>query len=280
MAKTISLVLGSGGARGLAHIGVIRRLKELEYEIVSISGCSIGALIGGFYVVGRLDVYEEWVRDLDPFDIVKLLDIKGEGGIVSGKKLMEELQKLLGTVNIEEISINYTAVAADIANEKEVWITSGSLLEAIRASISIPVFFAPVEKEGSLLVDGGVLNPVPIAPTFGDNSDLTIAVNLGGPMAHKQLLPQPTKKEKSFRDHFQEAIQTFSLKSSLFQKGVFMVASNSFDAMQANLSRIKLAAYPPDVLIEIPRDLCGTFEFHRANEIIEYGYQKTKEVLG
>ena len=280
MGKKISLILGSGGARGLAHIGVIRRLEELGFEVVSLSGCSMGALVGGFYVAGRLEVYEKWVRDLDPFDIVKLLDLQGEGGMVSGKRLMQKLGTLLGDVKIEDLPIKYTAVAADIENEKEVWINSGSLLEAIRASISIPIFFAPVEKEGKKLVDGGVLNPVPIAPTFGDGSDLSVAVNLGGAMAHKELLPKPTKKEKSFVDHVHEAIAKFSLKSSFLQNGIFSVANSSFDAMQANLSRIKLAAYPPDILIEIPRDLCGTFEFYRANEIIDFGYETTRKVLG
>ncbi len=280
MGKKISLVLGSGGARGLAHIGVLKRIEELGYEVVSVSGCSMGALVGGFFVANKLEVFEAWVRELEPLDIVKLLDLQGEGGLVDGKKLMQKLQELLGDVAIEELPISYTAVAADIDNEKEVWLSSGALIDAIRASISIPIFFAPVEKEGKKLVDGGVLNPVPIAPTFGDGSDVTIAVNLGGAMMHKELLPKPTTKETSFAKRLQEAISTFSLKSSLLQKGVFSVANSSFDAMQANLSRIKLAAYPPDILIEIPRDLCGTFEFYRANEIIDFGYDAAKKVLG
>jgi len=274
------LVLGSGGARGLAHIGIIKYLEEQGYEIVSISGCSIGALIGGFYAAGKLEVYKEWVETLNGFDVVALLDIDGEGGVVSGKKLMKKLEELLGgDKQIEELPIKYTAVASDIKEEKEVWMQSGSLSDAIRASISIPVFFAPYRIDEQLLVDGGVLNPVPIAPTFGDNSELTIAVNLGGEASHQQLLAPPTKKETQLVQKLKEYVASFTLKSPLLQSDTLKVAISSFDTMQANLSRMKLSAYPPDIEITIPRDLCATLEFNRAKEIIEYGYEKAKDVL-
>ncbi len=279
MGKRVSLVLGSGGARGLAHIGIIRYLNENGYEIASIAGSSIGALIGGFYAAGKLDAYEEWVRTLDALDIIKLLDFEGEGGLLSGIRLMKKLEEFVGNVKIEELPIAFSAVASDIDNEKEIWIEEGRLLDAIRASIAIPMFFAPYKLGGRKLVDGGVLNPVPIAPTFGDDTEETIAVNLGAKMAHKDLLGKPTKQEVGFMQTIGSYLSKLSLRKGILQGSLFAIAQKSFDTMQSDLSRIKLAAYPPDTLIEIPRDLCGMLEFNRANEIIEYGYDIAKETL-
>ena len=173
-------MLGSGGARGLAHIGVIHELEEHGLEIASISGCSIGALIGGVYAAGKLDEFETWVRAITKMDMVNLLDLSwARHGLVKGDKIIGTLVELVGDKTIEDLPIPYTAVAADIENEKEVWLNSGRLFDAIRASISLPLFFTPVPYKGNYLIDGGVLNPVPIAPTFNDDTDLTIAVNLG-----------------------------------------------------------------------------------------------------
>ena len=179
---TVSLVLGSGGARGLAHIGLIHWLEENGYEIRSISGCSIGSVIGGIYAAGKLDEYETWVRGVTRFDILSLLDIawSSSGGLIKGDKLIETLTTLVGDLQIEDLPIRFTAVAMDIDHKKEIWFNDGPLFDAIRASISLPLFFTPHSYRGCRLIDGGVLNPVPIAPTFSDNTDLTIAVNLGG----------------------------------------------------------------------------------------------------
>jgi len=272
--KTVSLVLGSGGARGMAHIGIIQWLEEHGYKIVSISGCSMGALIGGFYAAGKLDVYRKWLRDLDVLGILKLLDFKGTGGLVSGTVLMQKLEALVGDPMIETLPIKFTAVASDINQEKEIWMNKGSLLSAIRASISLPLFFTPYLYEGRLLVDGGVLNPVPIAPTFHDNTEMTIAVNLGGKVDLDIQLP--TKQvvvDEGISTKISEYLKQVNLGSIIdLENGVYKVADNSFDAMQGTIARMKLAAYPPDVEIEIPRNLCGTLEFNRADEIIEYGY--------
>ena len=184
--KTVSLVLGSGGARGLAHIGVIRWLEEHDFEIVSVSGCSIGTIVGGVYAAGKLDEFEDWMRTITKFDIVSLMDFNwGKGGLIKGDKVMNRLSHILGDLRIEDLSIPYTAVAADISNEKEVWLQKGSLTQAIRASISLPLYLMPIELNGRILIDGGVLNPVPIAPTFADHSDITLAVNLAGELSHK-----------------------------------------------------------------------------------------------
>jgi NTE family protein len=273
--KTISLVLGSGGARGIVHIGIIQWLEDHGYEIRSISGCSMGALIGGFYAAGRLDAYTEWLEGIDVLDMLKLLDFKGSGGFVSGEKLMKKLQEIIGEHQIEDLPIKFTAVATDIDTQKEVWINEGPLLNAIRASISLPLFFTPFSYKGKRVVDGGVLNPVPIAPTFHDNTDLTISVNLGGEAMEKPLLEKEEEKTKSsFKSIVNNYLDKISLPDSFTKEnGMYMVANRSFETMQSSIARMKLAAYPSDIEIDIPINLCGTFEFNRAKELIDYGYE-------
>lgn len=257
--KSVSLVLGSGGARGLAHIGVIKWLEENGYDIKSISGCSIGSLIGGVYAAGKLKELEEWMLSINNIHIVKLLDISwGNGGLFKGDKIINTLVSLIEDIQIEDLSIPFTAVAADLVTEKEIWITSGSLFDAIRASISLPLFFTPVKNGESILIDGGVLNPVPIAPTFKDDTDLTIAVNLGGPLTDKDSKVTSEKKSK---------VEDWSM---------YEVADKAFDSMQSTIARLKIATYPPDVEIAIARDACGTLEFDRAGEMIKLGYEKAQ----
>ena len=285
--KTVSLVLGSGGARGLAHIGVIHELQENGYQIQSIAGCSVGALIGGIFAAGKLDEFEHWVSAITKLDIVTLLDIAwGKEGLVKGDKIINKLVDLVGDKTIEELSIPFTAVAADVKNEKEVWINSGRLFDAIRASISLPLFFTPVKYKEGYLIDGGVLNPVPIAPTFNDETDLTIAVNLGGPIERTNV---KVEKEipidsKSLLLHEKIAGFVNQLKDSVVNSedsnwGAYDTANEAFDAMQSTIARQKLAAYPRDIVIEIARNACGTLEFDRADEMIELGRSKAKECL-
>ena len=293
--KTISLVLGSGGARGLAHIGIIRYLEQQNYTVRSIAGCSAGALIGGVYASGKLDEFEEWVRAITKLDMVRLLDISWRGpGFFRGDKFINALVDLVGEQAIEDLPIKFTAIAADIKNEKEVWLTSGNLFEAIRASISLPLFFTPMERNGSILIDGGVLNPVPIAPTFGDETDMTIAVNLGG-RVDSSLNKKPEKKIKPkievdedspMRLKIVSYIQKMQLNPSRSKKskpdeleqsmGMVDVANQAFESMQSTIAKQKLAAYPPDHTIEIPRNACRTLEVDRAEEMIELGYACAK----
>ncbi|PKF63815.1 serine protease [Psychromonas sp. psych-6C06] len=282
--KTISLVLGSGGARGLSHIGVIRWLIEHDYQINAISGCSIGALIGGVYAAGKLDEFEQWICEIDRFEILSLLDLAWKSnGLVQGDKIINTLVKLLGDQQIQDLPIRYTAVAADIEKEKEVWINRGSLFEAIRASISLPLFFTPVLRNGVLLIDGGVLNPVPIAPIFNDNNDLSVAVNLGGVVA-KTINPIEKEKKKIETTGFHMKVLQFissfkEEKVDLTSKdwGAYDIANQAFDAMQSTIARQKLAAYPADIVIEIARNACGTLEFDRAREMIDLGYQAAEQ---
>lgn len=275
--KSVSLVLGSGGARGLAHIGVIRWLEKNNYEIKSISGCSIGSLIGGVYAAGKLDKLENWMRAITKSDIIKLLDVSwSSSGLFKGDKIINTLVSLLGDIKIEDFAIPFTAVAADFVGGKEVWINSGSLFNAIRASVSLPLFFTPFNYNGALLIDGGVLNPVPIAPTFNDNTDLIVAVSLGGETVRTAEDKTSNSKNQTNNLSFQESftkmitsIQTENKKKDNW--GMYDVADKAFDAMQSTIARQKIAAYPPDILVEIARDACGTLEFDRAAEMIDLG---------
>jgi NTE family protein len=276
----VSLVLGSGGARGLAHIGVIRWLEKNNFEIISISGCSIGSLIGGVYAAGKLDKLETWMRAISKTDILSLLDVSwGSSGIFKGEKIINTLINILGDTQIEDLPVPFTAVASDIVAGKEVWINSGSLFNAIRASISLPLFFTPFNYNGTKLIDGGVLNPVPIAPTFNDDSDLIIAVSLGGEVVNsnsssKQVFKK-TEKSISFQQSFKKFLQPFQKENSKVKSenlGMYDVADKAFDAMQSTIARQKIAAYPPDILVEIARNACGTLEFNQAAEMITLGY--------
>ncbi|CAK3098692.1 NTE family protein [Vibrio crassostreae] len=287
MVKTVSLVLGSGGARGLVHVGIIRWLIEHGYQIKSISGCSIGALIGGVYAAGKLDEFEEWVTSIDQSDMAMMLDFSWQSsGIFKGDKIIDTLRGLIGEVSIEDLPIPYTAVAANVAEEKEVWLQSGSLFDAIRASISLPLFFTPHVINGEVLIDGGVLNPVPIAPTFSDNTDFTLAVNLGGEpeMLQQEVIPVslPTKESNLHEKvvHFIDNLGS-SVKSKMsFNFAAYDIANQAFDAMQSTIARQKLAAYPADITLEIPRNACGTLEFDRSQEMIDRGYHLAQAKLG
>ncbi len=274
-----SLVLGGGGARGLAHIGVIRWLEEHDYRIDSISGCSMGALVGGIYAMGKLDEFTHWVTAISTMDIFRLMDITlGSAGLVKGDRIIETLRQLTGEKRIEELPITFTAVASDIVNEKEVWLSKGPLFDAIRASIAIPLFFKPAMRNGVQLLDGAILNPVPIAPTFRDHTELTIAVNLSGKVDTAWPKPAPPRLDEEEDSFFTRKINQFidSLRPTVRSGdlvGMYDVAGQAIDTMEGAIARHKLAVYPPDVLIEIPRNLCTVLEFDRAQELIEAGYE-------
>ncbi|TPH18017.1 patatin-like phospholipase family protein [Litorilituus lipolyticus] len=286
--RSVSLVLGSGGARGLAHIGVIQWLEEHHFDIQSIAGCSMGALVGGIYAADKLDEFQHWVKAISKGNIVSLLDFSWRSsGLVKGDRIIETLTELVGDVMIEDLAIKYTAIAADIGNEKEVWMNSGRLFDAIRASISLPLFFTPVEYNGRHLIDGGVLNPVPIAPTFSDPTELKIAVNLGADVESAmnctvKTIKNEDKEEASFTAKIQQFIAEMTSKDELPEAksiDAFDIANQAFDAMQSTISRQKLAAYPPDHTIDIARNACGTLEFDRAEEMIALGYAKAEQCL-
>ncbi len=289
--RTVSLVLGSGGARGLAHIGVIKYLEENNFQIKSISGCSIGSLIGGVYAAGKLDELEKWMRSIDKVDMASLLDLSwGNGGVFKGDKIIDTLIDLIGDVQIEEMPIPFTAVAANIETEKEVWFNSGSLFDAIRASVSLPLFFTPFEHQSELLIDGGILNPVPISPTTEDETDLTIAVNLGGAPESESESESENESESesesesdlSFQDGIKKFLKRFQNDEDTSESkkwGMYEVANKSLDTMQGAIARYKLAECPPDIEIKIARNACGTYDFDRAKEMIQLGYEKAESAL-
>jgi len=278
--QTVSLVLGSGGARGLAHIGIIHWLEEHGYQICSVSGCSMGALVGGIYARGKLEEYEQWVRAITRLDILTYLDFSfSKDGFVKGERLMKTLSHLIGDCLIEDLPIAFTAVATDLAHSREVWIDTGSLFDAIRASISIPLLFTPFFYRDMPLIDGGVLNPVPIAPTFHDTTDITIAVNLGGPPEEFPEEENHSSTKMPVLPAFQQKIGQFlaTLQPQRSAKttrdlGMYEIAHQAFEAMQGTIARQKLAAYPPDMVIEIPRNACGMLDFNHADRVIALGY--------
>ncbi|MEE8614720.1 MAG: patatin-like phospholipase family protein, partial [Roseateles sp.] len=185
---TVSLVLGSGGARGLAHIGVIQWLTENGYQIRAISGASIGALVGGIYAARKLEVYAEWVLALERMHVLRLLDPTfGRPGLFKGERIISVLRELIGDCAIEDLPIAYTAVATDMHSREEVWLREGQMFDAIRASIATPLVFTPFRHGRRTLLDGALVNPVPIGPTLEAGNDLTVIVDLSGPAQ-----PQPT----------------------------------------------------------------------------------------
>lgn len=285
--KRISLVLGSGGARGLAHIGVIRELEERGYKIEAIAGCSMGALIGGLYAVGKMEQYADWVTSLDRSDIFGLLDVTGNpGGFIAGDKIMKKLAQWIGNDNIEDLPIKYTAVAVDIERERELWMSDGSLYDAIRASISIPGVFTPYKYRGRILVDGGVLNPLPVAPTVDSLTDGTFVVDANGPPTdliswREARAASGNGNEKNWFAKALEKIGMGSTSSSAQEskRDVMSVLMQSLDTMQAALTRQHLAVFQADYVFRIPRNLCMIHEFHRAEEIIEMGQKIARELL-
>jgi NTE family protein len=309
---TVSLVLGSGGARGYAHIGVIEELEASGYAIRSVAGSSMGALIGGVYAAGKLDTYAEWVRPLQRFDVLRLLDwtLSG-GGFIKGDRIIATLRALIGDVAIEDLPISFTAVAVDLDVQREVWFSKGPLFDAIRASIAIPTILRPYHYQGRLLVDGGLLNPLPVSPTLRDLTDCTIAVDINAPAepldatehvetgdrgtaghASPEVLSGDHAKPvaaaphaSTYRQRIAEFVEGFRDKHERAahahpaEPGAFDLLARSLDTVQETITRLKLAAEPPDLLITIPRNACAFYEFHRAAELIELGRKRTREAL-
>jgi NTE family protein len=293
--KTVSLILGSGGARGMAHIGVIRCLEDQGYEIKNIAGASVGAMVGGFYAAGKLNRFQSWVTALDRKSVLGLLDLSfSGGGLFKGDKLMEALRSLVRDRVIEDLPIDFTAVAVDLERQKEVWFTDGSLFEAVRASISIPSVFKPHFYRGMYLVDGGVLNPVPVAAAMKHVTDLTLAINLNAKRNPLTPKPKPSPAHVSL-----DAIEQRGVHRSILrfidrwsnsrggkvdhveekQFSAVELLNRSIETMQNTMAHMKLAANMPDILIEVPYTLGGLFDYHLADQMIEEGYQLCLKAL-
>ncbi len=304
--KRVALVLGAGGARGLAHVGVIQAIEARGYEIAGIAGASMGALVGGIYAAGRLEEYSEWARGLERSDVVKLLDFGfGFPGLIRGDRVIGALRELVGDHLIEELPIPYTAVATDLASQREVWLTRGKLFDAIRASIAIPMLFTPQMLDGRELVDGGLLAPIPIAATRQMRVDRVIAVDVNGPVSWINAALEPRAQEIAAGHGEGEAIEgpaaggPTTLRermASLWEewagsddgeieakptksRGVMDLMSRSLDTMQARMSRVQLAQDPPDLLIQISRETATFYEFWRARELVEKGREAAEKAL-
>lgn len=310
----VSLALGSGGARGYAHIGAIQVIEERGMEVVTIAGSSMGALVGAVHAAGVLPAYTEWALGLTQLDVLRLLDLSlASPGAIRAERVLARTQELLGGRLIEDLPIPFTAVATDLAARREVWFQRGPVDLAIRASIALPGIFSPVVHNGRLLVDGGMLNPVPIAPTVAVASDLTIAVSLGGGRQHRMgesaavetAEPRPVDEWlERFRRGAAHAMDSDFARAMLtrfaaggdnvppapeLQGGApqalppgltkFDVMSQSLEAMQEVVTRYRLAGFPPDLLITVPKDACRTLDFHRARVMIELGRRLTSDAL-
>ena len=278
---TVALVLGSGGARGNAHIGVIQILEEQGFDIISVSGCSMGAVVGGMYAAGKLPAFTEWVSGLSRFDVFRLVDMSLLSmGAIRGEKAYAILEDFVGDQLIEDLPIPYTAVATDLVKQQEVWFQSGHILDAIRASVAVPGMIMPVTEKGRFLVDGGLLNPVPIMPVVPDQADLIISVNLNTNV--KNLRPGQKLLLNSAKygdDSILSGVNASKSQRSHLQWNKMEMLNQCFETMQATMAKYKMAGYEPDIEINIDRNACNFFELYRAKEMIEIGRHAALEVL-
>lgn len=278
--KKVSLVLSGGGARGIAHIGVLEELDKQGFEIHSITGTSMGAVVGGIYAAGKIKEFKKWILDLNKIDIFKLVDFTlFNSGFIKGDKLFEELSPFIEDKQIQNLSIKFSATATDLVTRKEVLFTEGSLYDAMRASIAIPNVLTPVKKEGSILVDGGVVNNIPINHAQRIDNDLLIAVNVNA------NIPLPVKKEnedKEKQSYYQSLLEKFNISLDKLisndkkkKLGYFDIMNDSFEIMRDELVKLSLENNPPDILIETPRHICTIYDFYKADELIEMGHKAT-----
>jgi NTE family protein len=295
----VGLALGSGSARGWAHIGVIRALADAGIEIEYVVGTSIGALVGAAFVLNKVDVLEEFARQLDWKQIVSFLDVTfPKSGLINGKRITDFFRSHVQNINIEEMSLCYCAVATDLVTGTEVVLNQGDLIEAIRASISIPGIFAPVKKDEGFLVDGGLVNPVPVSVARDMGAEYVIAVNLNHSIAGKRSTKSvqavassmkeradksSRKKWRLARDLNERLNEIDSPALSQMRQwmyrdpapSIFDVLTTSIDIMEVQITTTRLAANPPDLLIQLKLGDIRFLEFHRAEEAIAEGYRET-----
>lgn len=274
--KNVRLVLGSGGARGMAHIGVIEELEKEGFIIKEVVGCSMGAVVGGIYCAGYLAEYKHWLIKLTRLDVFRLLDFTlSVQGFVKGERVFKAIEEFIGDHKIENFKIPFTAVAADITYEKEVHYRSGSLFKALRASIAIPTVFTPVKEGKSQLVDGGVLNPLPMNLVKKEPVDWIVAVNLNANIPYTPNNLVAEKEPAAYLKMFNAIQSTFpkfdSKTENIENLGLFDLLNKSYDLTQDRLTELMIDIHKPDLVVNISRDACGVFEFYRANEIIEAG---------
>lgn len=294
----IGLALGSGSARGWAHIGVIRELEDMDIQPDVISGCSIGALVGGAYASGHFTDLEKWVGALTWKEIVGFLDMSMmRGGVIRGEKLLDFARLYMQEKPIEDLDIPFATVATDLENGREVWLREGSLLEAVRASISLPGLFTPVKREGRWLVDGGLVDPVPVSLCRALGADVVIAVNLNGDLLVKhekrQNKPKAVSESVKTNDSLWERVSD-TWKSELSERknillkqwldkrtdapGMFEVMYGSLNIMQDRITRSRLAGDPADVILEPRLGHIGLMDYDKAEDAIAEGRASVKRL--
>jgi NTE family protein len=286
MKQKVSLVLSGGGARGIAHIGVIEELERQGFEIFSVSGTSMGALVGGVYALGKMEAYKQWLFTLDKMKIFSLVDFTFSSlGLVKGDKVLNKMKEFISDANIEELKIHYAAVATDIMNKKEVVFTKGSVYDAIRASIAFPTVFTPVKTENGLLVDGGVINNMPISHVKRIPNDILVAVNVNADIPVYK--PTISKKERDVKQSvYQKKIKDFYryLRKDPplnhdEKLGYFDLINKTINVMSYRITQLSLENYSPDILIQVSHESCSMYDFYKAEEMVEIGRHAAMESL-
>ena len=284
------LVLGGGAARGWAHLGVIRSLQQAGLHPDLVCGTSIGALVGAALASGELDRFEHWVRQLRVRDVVRLMDIGFGGGLLKGDRLVEFFNKAYPDRPIADLGMPFGAVATDLRTGAEVWLKDGSTLEAVRASIALPGLLSPKVVGGRTLVDGVLVNPVPVSLARAMGADVVLAVNLNADLIGRHLRqesssPSPVPDEPA-QPWFVEFSQRMGSRlSQMFRRdgsgtpSMFEVVTTSVSIMQVSITRSRMASEPPDVTLAPKVSQIGIMEFHRAAEAIEAGQEAAEQVL-
>jgi NTE family protein len=281
MKKKAALVLSSGGARGVAHIGVIEGLLDNGFEISSIAGSSMGAVVGAVYAAGKLAEFKEWITNLDRLDVIRLMDFTlSAQGFVRGEKVFNEMSKFMGELNIEDLPIPFVAVATDITNRREIVFREGNLYQALRASAAIPSVMKPVYSNGVQLVDGGILNPIPIQHISRVENDVLVVSDVN---ADIPVPPNMKKQPPQISNRWAAILEKWNLSraQSSREKGLsyFDLITSSVDLMQDRISDFIVQSMKPDVVVKISRHTCSTFEFHRSESLIICGREELSNTL-
>jgi len=280
MNKDISLVLSGGGARGLAHIGVIEELEKQGFNIKSITGVSMGSVVGGVYAAGKMEEYRDWMISLERMDILKLVDFTfGPQGLVKGDRVLEKMKEFVPDVEIEKLTISYRAIATNLTDGKERIIDSGSLYAAIRASISIPSIMTPIKTGDELLVDGAVINNIPSKYAKREDGDLLVVSNVSAdviPTLNSVRANRGTSKSAKLIKEYIDKLRATNVHKGV---GYFKLLNKTIQILRNQLTNMTLEMYPPDILINISKDESGFFDFHRTEELVKAGREIAKNVL-
>lgn len=278
--KDVALALSSGGARGLAHIGAIEELESNGYHITSIAGCSMGALIGGVYAAGKLEEFREWMKTIDRKKMLELTDFSFSiNHLVKGNRIIEAIMDFVPDIAIEELPIPYCAVATDLKAGREVVIDKGSLFEAIRASISLPSFYEPVQRDGMILIDGGVINPIPLNRVKRNDGDILVGVDVSGHDYKSQWDDMHRLTEWQKNDNSLKAKILDKLIPDNIEFNYYTVLSRTSSLMIRQNSILMAKLMKPEMLIDIQMNRYGTFDFDKSEKLIAIGRQKTAQAI-